>query len=95
MRERSNIKIKEELTQTWETKDKVIEQFYEDDISDTQEIILYILKKFPETERQIFLLYSEYNSYRKVAKETNISYGTIKTIIDKIKKEIKNAIATN
>lgn len=45
-------------------------------------------------ERDILVLYSEYNSYRDVAAETYCSHQSVKLIMNKIKKEIKELYHT-
>lgn len=79
--------IKETLKHTHETIDNIYEQYYDgqNNYSDTSEKILYIVNQLPLFEQDVFYLYCEYNSLRKVADETNVTRMTIKKIIDKIK----------
>lgn len=86
--------INKELTNTWESL-KMIEQQYLDDLrldkfltERNTNIIKYILT-LPIYEKTIMILYMEYESIRKVAEETTLSYFSIYKIINKIKEEVK------
>lgn len=85
------IKIKQQLKHSHETIDNIYEQYYDNqnDYGNTAERILFIINQLPIEEQDIFYLYAEYNSYRKVGDEVNISYVSVKKIIDKIKQRIK------
>jgi hypothetical protein len=75
------------LVNTYHTLDKLVEDYYNemDKFGDSRLVKFkdYFLN-MDEYERNILVLYAEYNSYRMVAEETYCSYGTIKTILYKI-----------
>ena len=84
--------IKYPLTNTWETIEKLRAQ-YEDTMFNFND---NRLEKFEEYytnmnpfERDILVLYSEYNSYRDVAAETYCSHQMISIIMSVIRKDIK------
>lgn len=79
--------IKPTLKHTHETIDNIYEQYYDGQniYSDNSEKILYIVNQLPQFEQDVFYLYCEYNSSRKVADETNVTRTTIQNIINKIK----------
>lgn len=84
-------KLNDNLKNTWESMD-MLRRDYLDAINDctpkSAKMIQYILG-LPEFERDIFILYCEYNSLRDVAEETNRGYGTIASIIKRIKEDLK------
>lgn len=86
-------KINAELIHSEETY-LMIEQQYIDDLrlgniknSRNEKILNYILG-LDEFKKGILILYFEYNSYRKVADETNVSYYKVFNDIKKLKKEL-------
>lgn len=83
------------LTNTWETIE-MLRQQYEDDMFKFNDDRLDDFKKYYEKmnpfERDILVLYSEYNSYREVAAETYCSHQMIKIIMSVIRKDIKELI---
>jgi septation ring formation regulator EzrA len=83
--------IKEKLTHTHETIDCLYEQYYDNqnNYSDVSEKILYIVNQLPVFEQDVFYLYAELHSFRKVADNTNVSRTIIKKIIDSIKLKVK------
>lgn len=50
------------------------------------------LDTLPEFEKKVFILYTEYASYRKVGDEVGYSKDTVGKIINKIKVDAKNSI---
>lgn len=74
-----------------DTIDGIVSDYYDNrDIkNDNTYKFLNYLKSINKFEQQVFLLYAENKSYRKVSKETNIGYGTVATIVNKIKNELK------
>jgi uncharacterized membrane-anchored protein YjiN (DUF445 family) len=85
--------IKTPLVNTYHTLDKLVEDYYNEMGEFTDERLEKFKQYFldmDEYERFILVLYAEYNSYRMVAEETYCSYGTIKTILSKIGKDINN-----
>jgi hypothetical protein len=84
--------IRNPLVKTWETIEKLREQ-YEDEMFNFND---GRLKKFEEYyrnmnpfERDILVLYSEYQSYRDVAAETYCSHQMISLIMSIIRDDIK------
>lgn len=87
--------IKTPLVNTYHTLDKLVEDYYNEMDKFTDNRLIKIRQYFlnmDEYERYILVLYAEYNSYRMVAEETYCSYGTIKTILFKIGKDISDLI---
>ena len=84
--------FKKTLTNTWESLDNIVDGYYDGrNITNprTDNYLEYLLN-LNEFDRKVFLLYAEYNSYRKVAKETNRSYFIISQIVNRIKGELMN-----
>lgn len=50
------------------------------------------LDTLPEFEKKVFILYTEYASYRKVGEEADVSKDTVGKIINKIKKDSRERI---
>lgn len=82
--------INNTLKNTWETLDNIIVGYYDnrDIFGDKTELYLNYLDSIDEFDKKVFLLYAEYNSYRKVAKETNRSYFIISQIVNKVREEL-------
>ena len=83
--------IKPELKHTWETLGKLVEGYQDALLKSTNpdmEIILEYFLNMNEYERYILVLYSEYESYRKVADETYCSHQMIKLIMSVIRQDI-------
>lgn len=83
-------KLNDVLINTWETMEMIEEQYVTQDAvlrKENSKIVDYI-NSIPEFERQVFYLYAEYNSYRKVAQETNVGKDYIAKIIKNLKKDI-------
>ena len=78
-------KIKEVLTVTHHTVDKVIEEYEE---MEGSRLYKY-LYSLPEFDRVVIMLYGELKSYRKVAKCTNRTYFIVGEIIRQFKKNYK------
>jgi len=80
--------INSPLKWTWETIEDLRKE-YEDELNDSRLVFFQsYFKKMDPFERDILVLYSEYGSLRKVADETNFSYGNIAIIISCIKQDI-------
>ena len=81
---------------SWETFDNIIAQYYDGlDIYDERtEKILNYLNELPDIERELFLLFAEFGSYRKVAVQTNRSHAYIGGIIKKVQKDIIKHLGT-
>jgi len=71
-------------------------QYYDDlDIYDERtERILDYLNSIDQTNKEIFLLFAEFGSYRKVAVQTNRTHSYIGNIIKTIKKDIIKLLNT-
>lgn len=81
---------------SWESFDNIIAQYYDGlDINDdrTDKILKY-LNTLPDVEREIFLLFAEFGSYRKVAVQTNRSHASIGGIIKRVQKDIIKHLGT-
>lgn len=81
---------------SWESFDNIIAQYYDGlDINDdrTDKILKY-LNTLPDVEREIFLLFAEFGSYRKVAVQTNRSHAYIGGIIKRVQKDIIKHLGT-
>lgn len=89
-----NRKINMKLKHTWESYDKIEEQYTAIDsrLSDESKQLMAYLDTLPEFEKQIFILYTEYASYRKVGEEADVSKDTVGKIINKIKKDSRERI---
>lgn len=81
---------------SWESFNNIIAQYYDGlDINDDRtEKVLNYLSTLPDVEREIFLLFAEFGSYRKVAVQTNRSHAYIGTLIKDIRKGIIKALNT-
>jgi len=81
---------------TWEKFDDIISQFYDgfNIHNENTDKILNYLNKLDETDRNIFLLFAEFGSYRKVAIQTNRSHTYIGKLIKDIKNEIVDLLNT-
>ena len=79
-----------------ETFDNIIAQYYDGlDIYDERtEKILNYLNELPDIERELFLLFAEFGSYRKVAVQTNRSHASIGNIIKRVQKDIIKYLET-
>lgn len=89
-------KINPVLKHTHSTIDEIYEQYYEDaDSSEVIDKILYVVNSLDVFEQNVFYLYCEYNSLRKVADETNVSRTTVLNIINKVRDLIQNCSIDN
>ena len=81
---------------SWESFDNIIAQYYDGlDIYDERtEKVLKYLNNLPDIERELFLLFAEFGSYRKVAVQTNRSHASIGTIIKRVQKDIIKYLGT-
>lgn len=84
--------INEEFIHTWETMDKIEEQYVTEDCSLSKQCrdIVEYLNRLPAFDRQVFYLYAEYGSYRKVATETTVNKDIIAQTVNRIKKDVKS-----
>ena len=91
MKKQTNIKINQKLKNTWETLEKIEQQFYDDlpTIDEKYEYMLEYIKRLTDFQQKIWWLYCEYNSVRKVSEETNVKHITIFNHIKQIKSELK------
>lgn len=89
-----NRKINSELKNTWESYDKIEEQYTAIDsrLSDESKQLMAYLDTLPKFEKQVFILYTEYSSYRKVGEEADVSKDTVGKIVNKIKKDSRERI---
>ena len=89
-----NRKINMKLKNTWETYEKIEEQYTAIDsrLSDSSKQLMAYLDTLPEFEKKVFILYTELASYRKVGEEVGYSKDTVGKIINKIKVDAKNEI---
>lgn len=87
-----NRKIDSELKHTWETYEKIEEQYTSIDarLSDESKQLIAYLDTLPEFEKKVFILYTEYASYRKVGEEVGFGKDTVGKIINKIKVDAKD-----
>jgi len=71
-------------------------QYYDGlDIYDSRTTkILNYLNSIDQVDREVFLLFAEFRSYRKVAVQTNRSYSYIGGIIKNVRNNIINLIST-
>jgi len=85
-------RIKTKLIHTHSTVDELYEQYHDggNEYTNIAEKILFVINQLPKFEQDIFYLYAEYNSLRKVADEVNICYVSVKKIMDNIRKQIDN-----
>lgn len=84
--------IKPVLINTWESIEMLRAQYEEQFNDERLEKIRNYYNNMNSYERDILVLYSEYNSYRKVAEETYCSYKTIQLIISCIRQDINNIL---
>lgn len=82
------IVINPNLKNTWESL-HMLRQDYIDYLFKENDTYIYKLLSLPEIERDIFILYCEYQSVRKVATETNKKFKTISVLIKNIKEKLK------
>ena len=88
-----NIKYKNmQLKNTWETYDKIEEQYTSIDsrLSDASKQFIAYLDTLPELNKKVFILYTELASYRKVGEEMGFGKDTVAKIINSIKTDAKN-----
>lgn len=88
----NNRKVHKELINTWETYDKIIAQYSDEDndLSDECMAMLKYIDSLDEFNRKVFYLYAEYGSYRKVAEETNRGKDVVMQVIRDIQIDIKS-----
>lgn len=81
-----------QLKNTWETYDKIEEQYTSIDsrLSNASKQFIAYLDTLPEFEKKVFILYTELNSYRKVGEEVGFGKDMVGKIINKIKTDAKN-----
>ena len=81
----------DELLYTWEKMEDIEAQYNhkESRISEESREIVEYINSLPEFERKVFYLYTEYQSYRKVAEETSRGKDVISQVIRTIQKDIK------
>ena len=86
----NNRMVHSTLINTWETYDNIEKQYNDVDsnLSDDTELIVNYINSLEDFNRKVFYLYTEYNSYRKVADETNRSKDVIMQIIRDIRIDI-------
>jgi len=82
------------LLHTHEDIDDIYSQYYDgyNDFSEQSEKILFVINQLPKFEQDVFYLYSEYNSLRKVSDDVNINYVSVKKIMDRIRQDVNNCI---
>ena len=87
----NNRMVHSTLINTWETYDNIEKQYNDVDsnLSDDTELIVNYINSLEDFNRKVFYLYTEYNSYRKVADETNRSKDVIMQIIRELQQDIK------
>ena len=88
-----NIKYKNmQLKNTWETYEKIEEQYTSIDsrLSNSSKQFMAYLDTLPEFEKKVFILYTELASYRKVGEEVGFGKDMVGKIINKIKKDAKD-----
>lgn len=81
-----------QLKNTWETYDKIEEQYTSIDsrLSDASKQFIDYLDTLPEINKKVFILYTELASYRKVGEEMGFGKDTVAKIINSIKTDAKN-----
>ena len=86
----NNRMVHSTLINTWETYDNIEKQYNDVDsnLSDDTELIVNYINSLDDFNKKVFYLYTEYNSYRKVADETNRSKDVIMQIIRDIRIDI-------
>ena len=89
---KSSRKINNELSNTWESLENITRQYTDVDnnLSDESELIIEYINTLDEFDAKVFYLYTEYNSYRAVAEETNRGKDVISQVINEIRENIKN-----
>lgn len=80
----------EKLKNSWETYQKIEEQF--DELKNKYQITINYINSLNEFDKKVWIMYCEYNSLRKVADETNVNKNIIDQIIKKIKLDLKEII---
>ena len=87
----NNRTVNSTLINTWETYENIEKQYNDVDsnLSDDTELIVKYINSLDDFKRKVFYLYTEYNSYRKVADETNRSKDVIMQIIRELRQDIK------
>ncbi len=80
--------INSPLKWTWESIEDLRKEYESELVDSRLESFHTYFKNMDTFERDILVLYSEYGSLRKVADETNFSYGNIAIIISCIKQDI-------
>lgn len=83
MNKQKSVKIFYPLKNSYHTLRKIEEQFNEKMTERGQSIVKKINK---EKHRDLFYLYAEYKSLRKVSEETNINKETVRKLVNEIKK---------
>lgn len=78
------------LKHTWENYQKIEEQY--DSISKELTNVFGYIERLPTFNKQVWIMYCEYNSLRKVADETNCNKNIIDSIVKKIKEDLKELI---
>lgn len=85
--------INNPLINTWETLDKLREDYFNEINKFTnpafQDKFRQYFLNMDKFERDILVLYAEYDSYRKVAEEVGCSHQTIKLILMVIRQDIQ------
>lgn len=89
---KKKITIKQTLKNTHSTVDELYEQYHDgmNNYHDNAEKILWVVNQLSKEKQDVFYLYAEYNSLRKVAQECSICYVNVKKIIDEIKQLVKD-----
>ena len=86
-----NIKYKTmQLKNTWETYDKIEEQYTSIDsrLSNSSKQLIAYLDTLPELNKKVFILYTELASYRKVGEEVGLGKDKVGKIINSIKTDV-------
>ena len=83
--------VNPELVNTWETLENIERQYTDVDnnLSEESALIIEYINNLDEFSRKVFYLYTEYNSYRKVAEETSRGKDVISQVIRTIQQDIK------
>ena len=76
----------DKLINTWETYQKVEEQFIE--VNEKYKNTMEYLNSIEEFDKKVFIMFAEYNSLRKVSDETNVNKNIINEIITKIRQDL-------
>lgn len=87
----NNRMVHSTLINTWETYDNIEKQYIDsdNDLCEESRKIMNYINGLEEFNKKVFILYTEYNSYRKVADETNRSKDVIMQIIRELQQDIK------